>query len=80
MTNARSDFEDRLPEINRLAGFQFKYLDPDAREEAVQNAVVLAYRYWTRLVERGKTEESVFRGAICWACTHTPGTPGWRIG
>jgi DNA-directed RNA polymerase specialized sigma24 family protein len=71
MTNARSVFESHLPEINRLAGSHFKYLDPDAREEAVQNAVVLAYRYWTRLVERGKTAENVFRGAIWWACKQT---------
>jgi hypothetical protein len=44
MTDARTAFETRLAEIDRLAGFHFKHLDPDAREEAIQNSVVLAYR------------------------------------
>ncbi len=71
MTDARTAFETRLPEIARLAGIHFRRLDPDAREEAVQNTVVLAYRYWTRLVERDKTSEGVFSSMLWWACTHT---------
>ena len=70
-TAARDQFQTRLAEIDRLAGSHFKHLDPAAKEEAVQNATVLAFRYWTRLVERGKLGEDCFRGAIWWAVVHT---------
>ena len=69
-TDARSLFVSRLDEINRFAGAHFRHLDPDAREEAVQNSVVLAYRYWLRLAERGKTEDC-FKSAVWWAIVHT---------
>jgi hypothetical protein len=70
-TDARTSFESRLPEIERLVGSHFRHLDPDAREEAIQNTVVLAYHYWTRLVERGKVGEDCFKNAIWWACLGT---------
>jgi hypothetical protein len=70
-TDARTVFESRLPEIECLAGSHFRRLDPDAREEAVQNSVVLAYRYWLQLVEVGKSGEDCFRSAIWWAAVHT---------
>src|SRR3954469_15455252 len=70
-TDARIAFETRLPEIEHLAGIHFRRLDPEAREEAIQNSVVLAYRYWTRLVERGKTGEDCFKSAVWWAAKHT---------
>jgi hypothetical protein len=71
MISARTVFETHLPEIERLAGSHFRHLDPDAKEEAVQNAVVLAYRYWLRLAERGKTGEDCFKSAVWWAAKHT---------
>ena len=70
-TDASTAFEDRLPEIDRLVASHFKHLDPDAREEAIQNSTVLAFRYWTRLVEKGKTGEDCFMAAIWWAISHT---------
>lgn len=70
-TDARIVFESRLPEIECLAGSHFCHLDPDAREEAVQNSVVLAYRYWLRLAEVGKTGENCFKSAVWWATIHT---------
>ena len=70
-TDANDTFEVRLPEIERLAGFQFRHLHPEARQEAIQNSVVLAYRYWGRLAGRGKVDEGCFRNAIWWACLHT---------
>jgi hypothetical protein len=71
MSDALAIFEDRLPEIERLARFNFRHLDPDAREEAIQNAVVLAYLSWTRLAEVGKTGEDCFKTVVWWACKHT---------
>ncbi len=70
-TDARTVFASRLPEIKCLVGSHFRHLDPDAREEAVQNSVVLAYRYWLRLVEVGKTGEDCFKSAVWWAAKHT---------
>ena len=71
ITDARAHFETRLHEIDRMVGSHFRHLDPDAKEEAVQNAVALALRYWLRLAERRKTGEGCFRGAIWWAVKHT---------
>ncbi len=71
MIDARTVFETRLPEIERLAGSHFRHLNPDAREEAVQNSVTLAYRYWLRLTERGKIGEDCFKSAVWWAVKHT---------
>lgn len=71
-TDARTAFEARLPEINRLAGFHFRHLDPDAREEAIQNTTVLAWRYFLDAARQGKHgREDVFKGLIWWACKHT---------
>jgi hypothetical protein len=70
-TDPRTVFESRLPEIECLAGSHFRHLDPDAREEAVQNSVVLAYRYWLRLADVGKTGEDCFKSAVWWATIHT---------
>lgn len=69
--DAQTAFENRLHEIECLAGSHFRHLDPDAREEAVQNATVLAYRYWLRLAERGKTGDDCFSSAVWWAAVHT---------
>ena len=71
MIDARTAFENRLHEIECLAGSHFRHLDPDAREEAIQNSVVLAYRYWLRLAERGKTGDDCFSSAVWWAAIHT---------
>ncbi len=71
MIDARTAFENRLHEIECLAGSHFRHLDPDAREEAIQNATVLAYRYWLRLVEVGKTSENCFKSAVWRAAKHT---------
>ena len=69
--DARTVFTSRLPEIECLAGSHLRHHDPDAREGAVQNSVVLAYRYWLRLAERGKTGDECFKSAVWWAAIHT---------
>ena len=65
-------FETHLPEINRLAGFHFRHLDPDAREEAVQNATVLAWRYYLNAAKQGKHDrEDVVKTIAWWAIQHS---------
>jgi hypothetical protein len=71
MQTADFPFVSRLSEMEDLAAGHFRHLDPEAREEAVQNSVVLAYRYWRRLVERGRDAEGLLKGVLWWACRHT---------
>ena len=47
-------FEAMLPVIETHAKVAFRHLDPDAREEAVQETVCNACRAYARLVELGK--------------------------
>jgi hypothetical protein len=49
-------FEAMLPAIEKQAKFEFRHLDPDAREEAVQETVCNACQAYVRLVELGKTD------------------------
>ena len=43
-----------LPPIHRYARHAFRRLDPDAREEAIQEVVANAFATYRRLIERGK--------------------------
>ena len=45
-----------LPAIRRQARLAFRHLDPEAREEAVEEAVANALVAYVRLFERGKVE------------------------
>ena len=78
MTDARTAFETRLPEIERLAGIHFRRLDPEARQEAVQNTS--CWRVGTtRLVERGKQDEgSLHEHALVGMQAYQTGSPGRR--
>jgi hypothetical protein len=49
-------FEAMLPVIESHAKVAFRHLDPDAREEAVQETVCNACRAYARLAELGKTD------------------------
>lgn len=67
----QTQFVARLSEMQDLAAGHFHHLDPEAREEAVQNSIVLAYRYAKRLVEQGKDAEGLLKSVLWWACRHT---------
>ena len=49
-------FLDMLPAIRRQARLAFRHLDPEAREDAVEEAVANALVAYVRLFERGKVE------------------------
>lgn len=49
-------FLDLLPSIQRFARNSFSNLNPDAREEAVQEVVANSFATYQRLIERGKTD------------------------
>ena len=50
------DFLKLLPAIRRHASIAFRNLDPEAKEEAVQEVTCNAMRAYVRLVELGKTD------------------------
>ena len=51
-----ADFEAIIPAIERHAKIAFRHLDPEAREEAVQETICNACQAFVRLVELGKTD------------------------
>jgi hypothetical protein len=54
------DFLDLLPQIRRTAGCSFRGLNAEAREEAIQEVVATAFKWYDRLVRSG-------RGALVYA-------------
>ena len=65
-------FETRIDSIVRLAGYHFRQLGPEAREEAIQNTLALAWKFFLRLVEQGKADqENVVSQMIGFAIKHT---------
>jgi len=49
-------FEEMIPVIERHARVSFLHLNPEAREEAIQEVICNACQAYARLVEIGKTE------------------------
>src|SRR6516162_6948431 len=67
-----STFEARIDEILALAAPHFRRLDLEAREEALQNTLGLAWKAWVRLVQQGKAgDEGVFRSMVWFAVKQT---------
>ena len=67
-----STFETRINEITGWIKPRFRGLDPEARDEAVQNTLALAWKFWLRLVEQGKEQdEDIFRSMVSFAVRHT---------
>ena len=50
------DFLAMVPAIYRYASISFRHLNPDAREEAIQETICNAMVAYHRLVELGKTD------------------------
>jgi hypothetical protein len=49
-------FMSLLPKICYYARFAFRHLDPEARQEAIQNVVAAALNAYVRLVQLGKAD------------------------
>lgn len=54
---AREAFEAKVRDIVVLANHHFRGLNPEAREEAIANTLALAWKFWLRLIEQGKTDQ-----------------------
>src|SRR3982751_4339739 len=69
---SRSEFESRIDEIRGLAAPHFARMNPEARDEALQNTLGLCWVFWLRLVKQGKAgDETVFRSMVWYAVKHT---------
>ena len=64
--NLHDTFVRQLPELEVTALARFRKLDPDARQEAVQNTTTLAWMYWVRLVERDRAVDDGLLKSIWW--------------
>jgi hypothetical protein len=58
MVSAKSQsvFVSRLSEFQRIAKAAFRHLNPEQREEAVQNVVTLAWKQYRALVLKGRAD------------------------
>src|SRR4051794_25805337 len=66
--NLHKSFVSELPELEVMGRAWFRGLNPEAREEAVQNTTCLAWRYWLRLAEQGRDHELGLLRNVWWFC------------
>lgn len=65
-------FARELPELEIMAKAYFRGLNPEARDEAVQNTRAVAWKYWRKLIDQGRAhEEGLLRSVWWYACRHT---------
>jgi len=72
------DFLELLPRIRRHARGSFRSLDPEAREEAVQEVVANCFATYKRLIERGKSQVIAAKPLARYAVAQT--RTGRRVG
>lgn len=68
----QSTFAQMVPELQRMAGAHFRHLDPEGREESVQNSIGLAWKHFHALIEKergGATE--LIRSCLFYAIRQT---------
>lgn len=66
MTSLHESFVSQLPELEAMAFAAFSDRDPEAREEAVQNTLALAWRAFVRLEEKGELSDHGILKSIVW--------------
>jgi hypothetical protein len=59
-------FTRRLPDLETLALAHFRVLNPEARDEAIQNTTALAWKHWVRLAETGRAADEGLLGSVWW--------------
>lgn len=59
-------FVDHLPGMRRLADSHFRHLEPDQRQEAVQNTLALAWKFLYRLFEQGQLQHPKAWNGVLW--------------
>lgn len=61
-----STFTALLPEMQRMAAAAFRHLDPEAREEAIQNCLALTWKAYLSLTEQGRADEPGVLKSCLW--------------
>src|SRR5579875_3240480 len=62
----RTTFAAVIPELTRMAAAAFRDLDPEAREECVQNTLALAWYAFHALIEKGRGDEPGIIKSVLW--------------
>jgi len=61
-----------LPDIQSIASWSFRHLDPDKREEAIQNVVTLAWKFAHVLFRQGRMDEpGILKSVLIYAIRQT---------
>lgn len=80
--SCRAAFTARVPEMTKMANAAFRHLDPEAQEEAVQNAMALAWHAYRALIEQGRGgDPGIITSCVWYAVKQTRGArtlPGER--
>ena len=64
-------FVRQLPNLRSLAASQFSELDREARAEAIQNTMALAWKQFRRLAKRGKDAAKLAKSCVWYAAKQT---------
>lgn len=64
-------FVEHLAEMKRMAESHFRCLDPDKREEAIQNALTLIWKYLYALLVQGRDYSQIWKGVTWYAVRQT---------
>jgi hypothetical protein len=59
-------FATHLPDMHRIASRRFCYLDPDKREEAIQNTLCLAWKFAHALFRKGRMDNPGILKSVLW--------------
>jgi hypothetical protein len=71
MSEARARFEERFRELQCRARSYFHDYQPEARDEAVANALFLTWYHFASLVKRGKANDELLTATLYFACRQT---------
>jgi hypothetical protein len=67
-----AQFEAMIPRIESYAGARHRHLNPEARDELIQNSVALAWIRYLALAAQGKHQDpAVVEGMIFWSISHS---------
>jgi len=62
----RNTFANLVPEMTRIANAAFHDLEPDAREEAVQNTLALTWKSYHTLIQQGRGSDTGIIRSVLW--------------
>lgn len=71
LNNLHRFFVEHLAEMKRMAESHFRCLDPDKREEAIQNALTLAWKFLYALFNQGRDYPQIWKGVTWYAIRQT---------